>query len=61
VDYMVDYDTSDSHSEVELLLRGATSTPSGSGDPSDLSSQQRCEEQIHNDHIGEYKSEFTKI
>ena len=58
---MVDYDTSKSHSEVEMMLRGDTPTPSASGDQltPELSAQQ--EEQIHNDHIGEYKSEFTKI
>ena len=47
VDYMVDYDTSKSHLEAEHLLHGS---PVGEEN-----------EQIHNDHIGEYKSEFTKI
>ena len=61
MDYMVDYDTSKSHSEVELLLRGTTPTPSGPEglETPDLSPQQ--EDQIHKDHIGEYKSEFAKI
>lgn len=56
VDYMVDYDTSKNLSEVEQLMRLSAQDGLSS---KDISAQ--SEGEIHNDRIGEYKSEFMKI
>jgi len=56
VDYMVDYDATKNLSEVEQLLRGSSSGDRAGDDP-----PAQSEEEIHNDRIGEYQSEYMKI